>query len=317
MQSPIVGKLILFFVGSLAWIYSIQPYWMRETWGNLLGACFRVLKVRSQVVHQNQGIAFSESQHPISPQRSRELYRDAYRHLGKLILEVLMVLAPFNSFKRYVLRHADLHGLEYLREAQKRGKGVIYLASHVGNWEVMSATSTLMAQSEVLLVTKRLKPAWLHDAIERGRASYGVKATYEPRTLRDVLAALKRNGTVGFILDQYAGAPVGVRVPVFGVPVGTMTAVATLAKRTGATVLPVLNYRVGRGRWHVEIRPPVEWKESSDAPFEIADNTARYAAVIERDIYAHPDQWLWIHRRFKGDMSPLREGEWRLGRVRT
>jgi KDO2-lipid IV(A) lauroyltransferase len=157
----------------------------------------------------------------------------------------------------------------------------------------------------------------LHQAIEKGRARCGVTATYEPRTLKDVLGRLKKNGTVGFVLDQYTGPPVGVRVPVFGTPVGTSTAIATLAKRTGAVVLPVINYRTPDGRWKVIIRPAIEWVASEDPAFELAQNTARYASELEKDIYAHPDQWLWIHRRFKGELGPLREGEWNEGRARS
>jgi KDO2-lipid IV(A) lauroyltransferase len=179
----------------------------------------------------------------------------------------------------------------------------------------MSAGGGVQLGMDLMLVTKHLKPEWLHRAIERCRSRCHVKATYEPRTLRDVLAHLKKGGTVGFVLDQYAGPPVGVRVPVFGVPVGTTTAVAMLAKRTGAPVLPVVNYREPDGRYRIEIRPPLSWEEV-DAETEIAFNTARYAALLEKDIYAHPDQWLWIHRRFKGDLTPVRDGEWAEGRAR-
>jgi KDO2-lipid IV(A) lauroyltransferase len=197
---------------------------------------------------------------------------------------------------------------------------MVFLASHVGNWELMAATGTLIGGVDVMLVTKHLKPEWLHVAIESGRRSCGVDATYEPRTMRDILARLKAGLTVGFVLDQYTGPPVGARVPVFGQPVGTSMALATFVKRSGAAVLPVVNYRVferGRIHWRVEIRAPLEWEASPDGPeADLAHNTARYAAQVERDILAHPEQWLWIHRRFKGDLAPLRPGEWQEGRAR-
>ena len=168
----------------------------------------------------------------------------------------------------------------------------------------------------IMLVTKLLKPAWFHAAVEKGRAACGVSATYEPRTMRDVLSHLKANKAIGFVLDQYAGPPVGVRVPVFGIPVGTMTAVAAVARRTGAAVLPVLCYRTEKGRFHVEIRPPVAWEPNEDPDYELAQNTAKYASILQADIYAHPGQWHWTHRRFKGDLSPLRPDEWSGGRAR-
>jgi KDO2-lipid IV(A) lauroyltransferase len=182
----------------------------------------------------------------------------------------------------------------------------------------MAASGIQIPGLRILLVTKHLKPEWLHRAIERARARCQVSATYEPKTLRDVLRHLKAGQVVGFVLDQYAGAPVGMRVPVFGIPVGTTTAVAMLAKRTGAPVLPIVNYRLPGGDYRVDIRPPLAWELSptEDADEEIGINTAHYAAVLEKDIYAHPEQWLWSHRRFKGDLSPLRPNEWYEGRPR-
>jgi len=301
--------VILCVLRALAWAYALSPARLRWFCGELIGAILRRARLRSSVVSQNLEIAFRGQ-----PARQRQVYDQAYSHLGHLGLEILMLLGPM---RWWISRNSDLIGIEHWRAAKARGKGVIFLASHVGNWEVMAATGGLIGGIDLMLVTKHLKPEWLHQAIEKGRARCGVSATYEPRTLRDVLSQLKRGETVGFVLDQYAGPPIGVRVPVFGTPVGTTTAIATLAKRTGAVVLPVVNYRSREGRWKTVIRPPMDYVAFEDAPRELAENTARYAADLERDIYQHPEQWLWIHRRFKGDLSPLREGEWSEGRARS
>ena len=294
------------------WVYFLIPFWLRRIVAGCLGRLLYVLKVRRSVVFQNLELAYP-SDSPGQRSLRDEICRTSYSHLGALALEILMLFGPM---KKFVERFAELRGLEHWIEAKRAGKGVIVLSSHVGNWEVMAATGAVQAGIDIMMVTKHLKPEWLHRGVERGRLRCGVRATYEPRTVRDILAHLKNNGTIGFVLDQYAGPPVGVRVPVFGVPVSTTTAVAALVKRTGAVVLPVLNYRDTRGRFVVEIRPPAAWLESRDSSYELAANTAAYAAQLEKDIYAHPDQWLWIHRRFKGDLSPLRPGEWSEGRAR-
>lgn len=309
MESRALGFIILLFLRAVAWAYACLPSYLRRLAGEALGALLRGLKLRSAVIKQNLSIAFKES-----PEKQSRIFSTAYSHLGHLSLEILMLLGPMRWFVR---RRSKLIGVEHWHQAKSNGHGVIFLASHVGNWEVMASTGAILGGIDLMLVTKHLKPEWLHQAIEKGRSRCGVRATYEPRTLRDVLSQLKKNGTVGFVLDQYAGPPIGVRVPVFGIPVGTTTAIATLAKRTGAVVLPVVNYRTLDGRWVVIIRPPIDWVASEDAAYELAENTARYAADLERDIYAHPDQWLWIHRRFKGDLEPIREGEWSEGRARS
>lgn len=301
--------MVLTLLKIIAQVYTRLPRSFALRLGSSLGILLGLMKIRSRVVEENLKIAF-----PKNPLEQRRLFQEAYRHLGHLVFEVIAVLGPLRKF---VISHSELRGRENWQEAQRQGKGVIFLASHVGNWEIMAATGSILGGIDLMIVTKHLKPEWLHQAIEKGRARCGVRATYEPKTLRDVLSHLKKGGTVGFVLDQYAGPPVGIRVPVFGVPVGTTTAVAMLVKRTGAAILPVLNYREKNGKFVVEIRPPLIWKDQEDSETAIAVNTAFYARELEKDIYTYPEQWLWIHRRFKGDLSPLREDEWSKGRLRS
>ena len=304
-----MGLIAILFLTAAAWLYYALPRRVRTVSGKILGFCLGLFKLRREVIIRNLELAFPGEDEALRERRIGQ----AYEHLGHLVLEILLLFGPL---RRFVLRECTLIGADHWREAQSRGKGVLFLSSHVGNWEVMAATGAIHGGMDLMLVTKHLKPEWLHRAVERARLRCGVRATYEPKTLKDVLRSLDRGGTVGFVLDQYAGAPVGVRVPVFNVPVGTMTAVATLAKRTGALVLPVVNYRDPRGLHRVEIRPALAWLPHENPDHEIAQNTALYARELEKDIYAHPEQWLWIHRRFKGDLSPLRPGEWDQGRAR-
>jgi len=208
---------------------------------------------------------------------------------------------------RIAKEKVDFRGFENWKRAQEQGRGVLFLSSHVGNWEIMAAAGAAQGM-ELLIVTKHLKPEWLHRAIEAGRRRAGVEATYEPRTLKDVLRWLQQGKTVGIVADQYAGPPVGIRVPVFGVPTGTHSAPAMIAKRTGAAVLPVVNYRTPEGGWVVEVRPALLLEP--EGPEDLAKQTAAFSRELEKDIRKFPEQWLWIHKRFKGDLSPLREGEW-------
>lgn len=318
-----MGKLSAFVVPKLiavvGWLYYYMPPLFRQAAGRGLGFCLRVSKLRSKVIIDNLNIGY-----PGGPKhRTDKLFNSSYEHLGHLSLEIMMLLGPM---KKFVSKWVDLTGVKHWREAKEAGRGVIFLASHVGNWEIMAASGGVQAGIDIMLVTKHLQPEWLHQAIEQGRAKCGVRATYEPRTLRDVLSHLKKNGTVGFVLDQYAGPPVGVRVPFFGVPVGTNAVIATLVRRTGAVLLPVVNHRERDGRIKVEIGEPLQWisetqtektlDEEQLTNLEIAKNTAHYACVLEKHVRLYAEQWLWIHRRFKGDLSPLKESEWQQGRAR-
>ena len=309
MAGKALGLPLLILLHLSAGTLSLMPLPVRRlkawSWSMIL----RSVGFRAKVVRRNLEIAFPGE---VGRAKREELFVEAYRHLGSLFLEIFLL---FGFFRRIVRREVELRGLENWRAAVAQGKGAFFLSSHVGNWELMAAAGAREG-IDLLLVTKLLKPGWLHEGIERARLRCGVKGTYEPRTMRDVLAHLKRGGTVGFVLDQYAGAPVGVRVPFFGVPVGTHLALATLVKRTGAPVVPVVNHRLPDGRLVVEIEPALEWLPDDHPDRELARNTAKYAEVIESHVRRYPGQWLWTHQRFKGDLSPLRPGEWESGRSR-
>lgn len=303
MGQRVVGLGILVVLKSLGWLYYGAPRWLRRAWVEGIARFLNALEWRGKVIRQNFSIAFGEQQ--------KVSLLDAYRQMAHLVVEILMLLGPLRHF---IKNESELLGVEHWQEAIAQGKGALFLSSHVGNWEVMSGTGAMKGKMDLLIVTKRLKPEWLHHAIEKGRLACGYRGTYEPRTMKDILAQLKKKLTVGFVLDQYAGPPVGIRVPFFGVPVGTHSVVALVAKRSGAPVLPVVNYRLPDGRFRVIIEPPLEWIANGDPEKEIALNTAHYTAVIERHVKTYPKQWLWTHHRFKGDLSPLREEEWSHGR---
>ena len=293
---------------SLGLCFGLLPRRWQMRLGNGLGLMILKLNFRRSVARENLARAF-----PNDLAQQARVLKESYENFGNLLLEFLLLFGPL---EKWVQRFVDFEGAEHIYSSQARGKGTLFLSSHLGNWEIMAVAGCLKADARLLLVTKLLRPNWLHQSITRARLRGGVRATYEPRTLRDVLSHLKKNGSVGFVLDQYAGPPVGMRVPFFGVPVSTSTALATLARRTGASVLPVFNFRKPDGRWSVQVRAPLEWITGASPQDELALNTAFYTSVIEEGIRKTPEQWLWFHRRFKGDLSPLRDNEWSTGRVR-
>jgi KDO2-lipid IV(A) lauroyltransferase len=305
-----MATLYLLLLRGLGWSYYFAPEWLRTIMATAVAGLARRFEYRAAVIHQNLQYAFPGDT-PAKVQQREALAREFYRHFGRLVLEIVLLFGPM---RRYAAKQGSGRGVEHWERAKAAGRGVILLTSHAGSWEVGAAMGAMEVQADVLLVGHHLKPEWLHRAVEAGRKRCGIDATYEPRTLSDILARLKRNGTVAIILDQYAGPPVGVRVPFFGIPVGTNVAIAVLAKRTGAQVLPFKNYRAENGRVAIEAGPPVPWQSHDNPDVELAINTAAYSAVVEQQIREHPAQWLWSHRRFKGDTTPLRDHEWERGR---
>src|SRR3954462_3318014 len=194
-----IGTLLLLPARGLAWGYFLLPPALKRGAGVALGLGLRLLRLRAKVISENLKIAFPGEEHGLLRE---ELFREAYRHLGNLILEILLLLGPM---KQFIESSVEMRGVSNAEAALAKGRGIILLSSHVGNWESMAAGGALLGGLELKLVTKRIKPEFLHRAIEAGRLKCKVHATYEPRTMRDVLAWLKEGKCVGFVLDQYAG----------------------------------------------------------------------------------------------------------------
>ena len=313
MVQAALGKLALTPVALLGWVYALAPGFARVGMASVVAWFPRLFKYREKIARQNLLYAFP-GDGPVETAKREKILRLSYLHLGHLFFEICMVLGPFSAMRFFIRRNVRFIGREYWEKALAEGHGLILAGNHIGSWEVMVAAGNTSGIN-CLLVTKKLKPAWLHDWIEKGRLRCGVKSAYEPKTLSMIITQLKEGKTVGLVLDQYAGAPIGVRVPLFGIPVGTASVAAALARRFDAPVLPIVNYRTSGGKFVVDIRPPVPFDGASDSR-GLGVNTARYVAVVEQDIKAHPDQWLWIHRRFKGDLGPLRPEEWDRPRAR-
>lgn len=305
-QPRFTERLCVLILQVMAWTYFWSPRLLQRLLGWCVGQVFSLLKYRRSVVIGNLELAYPGDD-TVQRALRADTMRQNYAHMGHLLLEIMMHFGPM---RRFVEKRVTLVGVEHWRAAHAEGRGVILLGSHMGNWEVMSAAICVLEPTKSMMVTKHLKPEWLHRALEASRTGCGIRAVYEPKLWNKVLADLKRNGTVGYVLDQYAGHPIGVRVPYFGVPVGTNSAVAAYIRESGAQLVPITNYRLANGDFVVELLPPVAWISDPHPQKELALNTAQYVKVIEETVRRRPGQWLWTHRRFKGDLSPLCEADW-------
>lgn len=311
MKDRIIYFLPLFLLWILGWCIALIPGRLRLLLGRFVGVFLRLIKMRSNVVRENLNIVFPGQSLEQKTYREK-LYVEIYHHIGTLFLELLML---FGGFRFFLKKNVTIKGFDIIEKAYAEGKNVLILASHCGNWEVTGARITVFSKPGVM-VTKHLKPEFIHKAIERGRRKCNVYAAYEPQTMKTILSAIKDKKPIGCILDQYAGPPVGIRIPFFGVPVGTMTAFTYLVRKYNLLVCPSVSIRHPNGTFTVEISDPIEWISNPSPEKEIAINTAHYVQATEAHLLKNPEQWLWTHRRFKGDLSPLKEDEWEKGRLK-
>lgn len=221
-----------------------------------------------------------------------------YEHYGVLVLELLHMFTPLpGHFRRYAERVMRVTGLDNWEKAHAKGKGVIVFGGHSANWELGSAAGGLR-DIKPTIVTRHLKPAWLDRWMEKTRLSVKVACAYQPRTMGAILKSLRRNETAGFVIDQYMPPPMGEPLRFFGATVHTLTAVAPLARRTGAAIIPVHNVRRADGTILLTFGPEFVLGDDDKA------DSQRMADVLEKDIRETPSQWLWAHRRFKNAVWP-------------
>ncbi|MBI4637799.1 MAG: lysophospholipid acyltransferase family protein [Candidatus Rokubacteria bacterium] len=196
------------------------------------------------------------------------------------------------------LRGVTLDGLDHLRSVMAIHGRALIATAHLGNWELLSAAHRLTGYP-LSVVVRPLDAPWLDGLAERLRHKTGVELIDKRHALRPVLEALRRGRLVGILLDQNASRREGVFVPFFGRPASTSRSVALLALRTGTPVVPIFIHREGAWRHRVMIHPPLLPLDANDVDRAVVELTARCTEVIEAAIRESPEQWLWVHNRWR------------------
>jgi len=261
--------------------------WLGRKTGRLI-LTFRLFK--SRIAEANIALGLPE----LSAPKRRALLEANFEHYGILLFEYMHFFSPLpGHFKRYSRRVSRLVNRGTWEQAAAKGKGVIIFSAHLGFWE-MSAASAGLSGMEPTIVTSVLKPRWLHDQITACRAANAVTAAFHPGSLRGILKVLRLGGTVAFMNDQYAMPSMGLRVNFMGLNVDTLSIVGSLSRKMGAVVLPVRSVRGADGVTTATIEPELDLSACDDA-----QATQLVAGRVEEWVRGYPEQWLWIHRRFK------------------
>jgi KDO2-lipid IV(A) lauroyltransferase len=222
-----------------------------------------------------------------------------YAHLGRLLGE--FVRFRWLSARQKAAR-VRVDNLEAFLDAQARGKGVLIVTGHFGNWEVATIAGLHLfphARGRFHFVRRAIKPHWLDRMVTRrfNRAGFGVIG--KRGTLDTILDRLAAGDAVVFPFDQHARPPDGIDVEFFGHPAWTFKSLAILALATGAPVLPASSWRELDGRHVLRFEAPVDPVEHGDANADIRATTRAYNEALERMILRRPEQWYWVHRRWK------------------
>jgi len=288
MQSRLGNALLLWMAR--------RYYGLPERTGHRLGAAIgtamrRVSRRHWGIVMANLRLAFGDER---TEQELIAIGKACYRHLGKCLME--FVRLPAMSVED-IGRVTELRGSEHLDAGLAEGKGVILLTAHLGNWEMVGAR--IAAEGYPLNVIARAqRDGALTDYIRRTREVVGMRVHHREVAVRRSLLALRGNELVGMLLDQNAGDD-GVFVDFFGRLASTARGAAAFALQTGATVVPTFGWRKPDDTHVIELGEPVPLVSTGDRERDILTNTARYTKIIENAIREHPEQWFWLHKRWK------------------
>ncbi len=248
-------------------------------------------RLRCVGIH-NLELAYPEK----SPAERARILRGVYVSLGRLLAEI-------PKFPGYTLENVDriavYDGLENYLAARDRGKGVLFMTAHLGGWEIGSFVHSLHGHWHNIVVRDLDNPL-LDRWVRHLRTLHGNKTHDKDAYARGLLAAMKRGETVGALMDTNMTPPQGVFVNFFGRPACTAGGVARVAQHTGAAVLPAFTiWDETLGKYRIRFEPAIPTVCTGDENADAVTNTQNYTAAIERAVRAYPDQWLWVHRRWK------------------
>jgi Kdo2-lipid IVA lauroyltransferase/acyltransferase len=234
------------------------------------------------------------------PEKSRleraRILRGEFSSLGRQLAEVC-------KLPQYTAENVDeivvYDGFENYQRALARGKGVLFLTGHLGGWELSAFTHSVHGH-RVHIVMRPMDNVYLDRLIRRYRTLHGNNTVDKDDFVRGLLAAMKQGETVGILMDTNMTPPQGVFVDFFDIPACTATGLARIALRTDAAVVP------GFTLWDPELQkyrlrfdPALELVKTNDNEADVVANTQLFTKVIEDYVRRHPDQWLWVHRRWK------------------
>jgi len=229
--------------------------------------------------------------------------RDSYRHLG-------IVAAEFFDIPSLTMENlADwfgVEGLEHYVRAYEKGKGILLFTGHFGNWEVMAAACAVLFDP-LHIVYRELDNPVMRDIVDRVRSHTGNKLLPKGGAARRIVRLLNKQKSVGILIDQNVAWYEGVFVDFLGRPASTTKGLAALALQTGAPVLPAFAVRLRDGRYRVVVEPEVEIVRTDDYDRDILENTKRFTNALEKHVRRHPEQWFWLHQRWKTKKSQVVE----------
>lgn len=283
-----VLKNLYFF----SYLVTICPRKVHTIMGQIIGVLwFDVFRIRRKVTIDNVQNSYPEK----SMGDVVKIARQSVINLGQSLIDYCVMI---HFKKEWLDRFFVLDDISSFHNAFSGGKGVIMLGSHLGSGDFGIMALSVLGY-KVNLISKHFKVKWLDDFWFGIREKKGTHFISNEKSTFDILRSLKKNECVIFVLDQYMGPPVGVKTTFFGRPTGTAAGLAIFAQKSGSPVVPMYTYRRDDGRIGIRSDKVIPFDKSSNQGDNIQKMTQVYTTKIEDIVRRHPEQWLWLHRRWK------------------
>ena len=294
--------MILFLLKALSRFFCALPVSTALTLGRGLGFIFgRVFRYHYRDAVDNATRCLPDK----SPTEIKHIVNQMYSNFGMNAVEALRISKFTKEFRD---QYISVTGIENYRAVEDSGRGCVALMAHLGNWEIQGFLA-LLFDLKLNVIVKSLKPAALNDYVVKSREETGLRVLNRKNAVRPALRCLENKEVVSCILDQNVTRYDGVFVDFFGQPACTSTGLAFLAIKTDSPVLPTFTLRRPNGHHEIFILPAIE------PPSELTDEnihalTQQCTSLIEDLIKQYPEQWIWLHRRWRtqpmdGELSSM------------
>jgi KDO2-lipid IV(A) lauroyltransferase len=274
---------------TVALVARILPYKLAVAAGAVLGyLSFALIRRDRERAMAHLALAFPERPAEWVSQTARR----CFMHLGRSLVEALVM------DRRRLDAVVEFRGQDKIAEALRGGKGAVFITGHIGNWEVMA--DAVAVRFPLSVVAAPLEPEAINDMIVRLRDRMGIKTIVRGKqgAVKELIRSFKENRILGLLIDQDTDVD-GAFVNFFGRPAWTPTAAAQMAIKFGAPVVFGYIHRENSGHHCIEIDGPLEIVRTGNDAEDIIQNTALFTKRIEEAVMRHPEQWVWMHRRWR------------------
>ncbi|MGE0633838.1 MAG: lysophospholipid acyltransferase family protein [Pseudobdellovibrionaceae bacterium] len=277
-----------------SWPFFVLPARVRYFFGDCIGILwFDILRLRRKIVLDNIKIVF-----PNSTENQRvTMGRQSLFHVGRSFMEFL-TLPQLD--KKWAEQNVVIVDAEKVREYEKKKEGILFLSLHLGNGDMACAMLATLGY-KLHLISKKFKVKWLNDywfGVRQQMGTHFIEA-HGKRTSFDILKALSKGEHVIFVLDQYMGRPEGIPTQFFGRRTGTAYGMALFHAKTKAPVIPIYTMRGEDLKTYIYFGDEIKLEDRGDRDETIRYMTEKYNRALEEIILKKPEQWMWVHRRWK------------------